>query len=77
MRDRRYGWAIVLGILLLQACTVDTDKGKLKARPVGCLKGTTLVCPCPDGSTSAQTCNELGRYDPCQCDSSDLAGTSG
>jgi hypothetical protein len=63
------GKCLVVLALLLQACSasIDVDKARLKTQPVGCLKGTKLVCPCSDGTTSHQTCNDLGRYEPCLC----------
>jgi hypothetical protein len=67
--------------LCLQACTssIDVDKAKLKARPVGCVVGRIFECFCSDGSASQQRCNAFGRYDPCACpnDANASAGTSG
>jgi hypothetical protein len=46
---------------------LDTDKTQLGALPIPCETGQTASCPCPDGTTSAQTCNKLARYDHCAC----------
>lgn len=63
----------------LGACSaiVDSDAAKLGALPIACETGRSVNCPCPDGSTSTQTCNKLARYDVCACKGQGQAGRSG
>jgi hypothetical protein len=73
MSARRAGQGMVCaGLALLiatSACSVivDPDAAKLGGLPVPCETGRTVICPCPDGTTSTQTCNTLARYDVCVC----------
>ena len=65
-------FSVALGVVLagvLAGCTatVDVNKNKLGPRPVSCTQGSTIPCPCPDGSTATQTCNAFLRYDQCAC----------
>jgi hypothetical protein len=59
----------LLGLSLLGACSaiVDSDASKLGALPIACETGRSVSCPCPDGTTSTQTCNKYARYDVCAC----------
>ncbi|HKP56452.1 MAG TPA: hypothetical protein VJV78_07025 [Polyangiales bacterium] len=57
-------------LILLAGCTaiVDADQRKLGPSPVPCdRREPPLTCVCIDGTPSVQTCNALGRYDPCRC----------
>ncbi len=36
-----------------------------------CTPGASVACSCPNGNDGAQTCNEDGTFDACQCDSDD------
>jgi hypothetical protein len=76
---RRFGVLLAVWVLAIAGCSasVDVDKAQLKSRPIGCVKGAAVACPCPDGTASQQVCNALGRYDACQCDEPAGAGTGG
>jgi hypothetical protein len=59
------GW-----VVFLSGCTavVDADQRKLGPSPVPCDRtDPPLMCVCINGTPSVQTCNSLGRYDPCRC----------
>lgn len=78
----RIGWLLALvsgaGSVGTVGCSaiVDADHRKLGPSPVPCdAKAKPAECLCRDGSTGTQSCNSLGRYDPCKC--AGAAGRSG
>ncbi len=74
----RFSLAIIALSLFGCTATVDVDKNKLGPKPVSCVKGTRINCPCPDGTISTQTCNAYLRYDQCGCRSQfGASGTGG
>jgi hypothetical protein len=68
---REMTWSLRLGfVLFLTGCTaiVDADERKLGPSPQPCNpKDAPSMCVCLDGTKSVQTCNPLGRFDPCRC----------
>lgn len=77
------GWsvrAVVLCALFATGCSavVDPDTGTLGSPPpLPCAPGTVNDhCACEDGRLGTQTCNELQRYDACDCDEVGSAGSS-
>jgi hypothetical protein len=68
---REMSWWLRLGLVLfLAGCTaiVDADQRKLGASPSPCNpKDAPKSCVCLGGMMSVQTCNALGRFDPCRC----------
>jgi hypothetical protein len=64
----RIGWLLTLVGAVGCSAIVDANPRKLGPSPVPCdAKAKPAECLCPDGSTSTQSCNALGRYDPCKC----------
>ena len=63
--------AILLAFLVLGwglfGCNLLHDYREIDQGPV-CDPGEVVDCPCVDGSTATQQCNEYGIFEPCQCD---------
>lgn len=45
------------------------DRDKLGAEPQICTTGVCSACPCTDGRTGQQRCNDQGTFDACVCPS--------
>jgi hypothetical protein len=64
-------WSLRLCFFVyLAGCTaiVDADERKLGPSPAPCNPtDAPTKCVCLDGTMSIQTCNTLGRFDPCRC----------